>query len=209
MFMELVSTPQQQRSQQTYEALLASAEGLLTRKSFQSVSLAEICEGAGCTTGAFYHRFADKKALLVHLEDRVYDRAHALIDEVFLEARQLTGRSLIQKLIAGVVDFYLTHQGSIRAMTLAVQSDPEARRRHSRRGAEVVRRGSELMARGLGSARRDADRSIEFALVALRAVLREVVLFGSEELGRFPRDVLVAELTEQFTRYLGLRGEEW
>jgi len=206
--MKLVA-PRQQRSQQTYEALLASAERLVTRKSFQSVSLAEICEGAGCTTGAFYHRFEDKEALLVHLEDRVYDRAHALIDQVFPKAGQLTGRRLVQMLIAGVVDFYLLHQGSIKALTLAAQSDRELRRRLSRRGRAVVRRGSKLIAKELGRGHRDADRSIDFALVALRAVLREVVLFGSEEFGPFPREVLVTELTEQFTRYLGLTGDGW
>lgn len=202
--MKPIPAPVQERSRLTYQALLDCAERLLTARSFNDISLSEICRGINCTTGAFYHRFASKEALLLHLEDRLYERAGELV-EVFREAAPLAGRELLRTLITDTVDFYVKNKGSIRALTLAAQSDPELSQRLSRRSREVMQRGSRYLGKRFDIRSRDSERSIEFAVVAVRAVLREVILFGSDALGEYPRDVLISELVELFTRYLGLK----
>jgi len=208
MVMKIIHAPRQERSRQTYEAILDSAERLLRQKSFGDVSLTEICGGANCTTGAFYHRFANKQALLLHLEDRVYEDAHKMVDEVFLDPGGLTGSAFLHRFIAAVVDYYVNHKGSVRALTLASLSDPEVNPRIIPRMNGVIQRGSEYLATRLDLRGRDPERSIEFALVSLKAALREIILFGDESLGQFPREVLITELMEQFTRYLALTGDE-
>ena len=52
------------QARETEKAILAAALELMRRQSFESVSVRDICKRAGITTGAFYHHFPSKEALL-------------------------------------------------------------------------------------------------------------------------------------------------
>ncbi|MEG1721264.1 MAG: TetR/AcrR family transcriptional regulator [Pseudoflavonifractor sp.] len=54
----------QVQSQQTEQAILQSALVLARESSFEGITVREICAHAGITTGAFYHHFPSKEALL-------------------------------------------------------------------------------------------------------------------------------------------------
>ena len=53
-----------EQARQTEQAILRSALELSRVKSFDKVSIRDICRRAGITTGAFYHHFASKEDLL-------------------------------------------------------------------------------------------------------------------------------------------------
>lgn len=60
----------QERGSRTRDKLLAAGLQLITSRDFDSMSVAEIAQAAGCSVGAFYQRFRDKDAffgaLVVH-----------------------------------------------------------------------------------------------------------------------------------------------
>ncbi len=59
---------QQRRKEQarhTEQAILQAAMELSRQKSFDKVSVRDICQRAGITTGAFYHHFRSKEELLL------------------------------------------------------------------------------------------------------------------------------------------------
>ncbi|MGE5603191.1 MAG: TetR/AcrR family transcriptional regulator, partial [Nitrososphaerales archaeon] len=57
----------QQRADQTREHLLTAASHLFTRYGYDATGVAEICDDAGVSTGAFYHHFPSKQALFLAL----------------------------------------------------------------------------------------------------------------------------------------------
>jgi AcrR family transcriptional regulator len=61
---------QEERRQQTREALLAAAGRVFAARGFHGASLDAIAEDAGVTRGAVYYNFADKEELFLELLDR-------------------------------------------------------------------------------------------------------------------------------------------
>ena len=54
-----------EQAQQTEQAILQAAMELSRHKSFDKVSVRDICQKAGITTGAFYHHFKSKDEMLL------------------------------------------------------------------------------------------------------------------------------------------------
>ena len=50
-----------EQAQQTEQAILQAAMELARENSFDKVSVRDICQRAGITTGAFYHHFRSKE----------------------------------------------------------------------------------------------------------------------------------------------------
>ena len=67
-----------QQSQKTEKRLMQAAWELMSEHGFDAVPVRDICKKAGVTTGAFYHHFPTKEAML----DRGYERM-----EDFIRAR--------------------------------------------------------------------------------------------------------------------------
>lgn len=59
-----------QQSQKTEKRLMQAAWELMSEHGFDAVPVRDICKKAGVTTGAFYHHFPTKEAML----DRGYER---------------------------------------------------------------------------------------------------------------------------------------
>lgn len=57
-------TRRKHQAKQTEQAILQAAMDLSRKQSFDKVSIREICQQAGITTGAFYHHFRSKEDLL-------------------------------------------------------------------------------------------------------------------------------------------------
>jgi len=57
----------QRRAQKTRDRILKAAEECFARGGYEATSVAEICERAGVTKGAFYHHFPSKQALFLAL----------------------------------------------------------------------------------------------------------------------------------------------
>jgi AcrR family transcriptional regulator len=60
----------QQRGEETRSHILDVAGDLFAQRGYDATSVADICEGAGVTKGAFYHHFESKQSVFLELRDR-------------------------------------------------------------------------------------------------------------------------------------------
>ena len=64
--MEKMTTRKQQAAA-TKNKIIKVIQALLKKKTFDELSIEEICKGAGVSTGAFYHHFGSKDGIIVEL----------------------------------------------------------------------------------------------------------------------------------------------
>src|SRR6478736_1306527 len=67
----------QERGGRTRDRLLRAGQALIAKRDFDSMSVAEIAEAAGCSVGAFYQRFRDKGAFFGALVAHYVSEAQA------------------------------------------------------------------------------------------------------------------------------------
>lgn len=60
----------QPRSEETHARILEAAQRCFARSGFDATGVAEICEQAGVSKGAFYHHFESKQAVFLALLER-------------------------------------------------------------------------------------------------------------------------------------------
>jgi AcrR family transcriptional regulator len=202
--------PQQARSTETTRRLVAAAEKLLEERSFDDTSVTAIAERAGVTIGAFYARFGDKAGLLRVLEGNLVEAFETLADQQVLPQRW-TGRAIesaLREHHANLVRTYRAHRGAARALLLRAHTDSALRRRFDK----LNQRNLPLIARAIAKHTKishpSAERALQFALLAVRSVCREVILFEHDFPGgkRLTDAVLVDELTRMVIAYLGVRA---
>ena len=90
----------QARGDETRERILAAATDCFTRAGYDATGVAEICQRAGVSKGAFYHHFSSKQAVFVTLVDQWL----AWVDEP-VRALRGTGENVPERLLslAGMV----------------------------------------------------------------------------------------------------------
>src|SRR5512136_56980 len=59
----------QQRSEETHNRILSAATDLFSKSGYDATGVAEICQAAGVSKGAFYHHFPTKQAVFIELMD--------------------------------------------------------------------------------------------------------------------------------------------
>lgn len=92
--LEWVRPGLQTRSQRTQVKLLDAAAELFADKGSGATTVADIAARAGCTTGAVYHHFKDKQALLFALLQRTSEEYRATIQAAVDPARWEGARCL-------------------------------------------------------------------------------------------------------------------
>lgn len=143
---------QQTRSQKTQEALLDAAEALFSEKGADATSVADVASRAGCSVGALYHHFRDKKALLYALFDRMSDYRVATTREAVDPERWL-GAS-VADILQGYLEF-----------SLASGRDRPA---FKRAGLEASRNDAKLLEH-LASLHQELNRGLTALLLARQA----------------------------------------
>jgi AcrR family transcriptional regulator len=181
---------------------------VLATRGFDAVSLSEIAQRAGFTVGAFYARFPDKEALLSALEDRLTIRLLAFIEEA-TDARPWAGLTIAEALdryFTGLIDIYATTRGAGRALVLRSHTDAGLRGRLRRLNMEGLPRMLSFLTAQSGITHERPAQAIEVALLTVRSMLRETVLFGETWPGgdAVSPAVLATEMTRLFIGYLGI-----
>jgi AcrR family transcriptional regulator len=150
---------QEQRRQQTRDAVLAAAGRVFAKRGFHGASLDAIAEEAGVTRGAVYYNFADKEELFLELLDRRCAERAQDLREVF----------------AG------TEPGDVDAAGRQAQLAA----RHALDAMTGDAEWRALYLEFLAQAARDADFRRAFARRTdqMRSVLEEVVVAQTEPLG--------------------------
>ncbi len=101
-------------TQGTKQKLLETAVNLIWENNYESVGIAQICEQAGVTKGAFYHYFQSKAELVTaafenywqqtRLEmDRVFSSQNTPLERVDLYCKMLISKQQMRELQTGYV----------------------------------------------------------------------------------------------------------
>jgi AcrR family transcriptional regulator len=77
----------QQRSEETQTKILDAAEQLFSTRGYDAASVAEICNAAGVSKGAFYHHFPSKQAVFMAILNRWLDG----LDKEMVNALSMAG----------------------------------------------------------------------------------------------------------------------
>ncbi|MCC6245689.1 MAG: TetR/AcrR family transcriptional regulator [Gemmatimonadaceae bacterium] len=209
--------PQQARSRETQEALLAAAEQVFAEVGIAQATVAEICERAGVAIGTFYGRFPDKDALVQAWYERLFKRGRLSFDRAFSDS-MWEGRpadAVIRGWVQARVLHYRKHRRLLRAVLLYARSRPVSEPSPfavplftpalQRLTALLLARPSHPSA-SADTAPRDLAAAIRLSVIVIESALQSVVLFQdhrSSEL-QLTDDQLVAELSTLVRAYLHL-----
>lgn len=166
---------QQDRSQRTQEALLDAAEELFAEQGAQATSVADVARRAGCSVGAVYHHFRDKKSLVYAVFQRWWD-IHTDIMRRAVEPGRWKGAS-VSDILQGYLEFLLRaareRPAFKRAGHEAARTDPALQARledlHERlnRGLRKL-----LLARRAEIAHPDPKLAVDFVLDQLASMIK-------------------------------------
>ncbi|MBW2287784.1 MAG: TetR/AcrR family transcriptional regulator [Deltaproteobacteria bacterium] len=203
-----VTPPQQARSQQTLDRILAAAEVLIAEKGFEDTPISEIVRHAGSSVGAFYSRFEDKHALLHAISGRFVEQAMATTDFALDPARwnDASIGELLHSVVRFLVSIYREQAGLLRAFVIRNHTDPEFRARQERLTLYVNRGVRELLlARADEIGHPDPELAVHFILTLIFGSLEYVMLFGDMRTGdlTLSDDQYAGELANACLAYLG------
>jgi AcrR family transcriptional regulator len=198
----------QKRSHETFERLLEAAEATIAEKSFDEVSVSEICERAGLSVGAFYRRFESKDGLLQVLHERYTERMLRL-QSAALAPERWEGVALadvVARVIDEVISTTRSNYGVLRASARRAQVDGAFARREGQIQGDFLALTTRLLLRRVDEIAHPQPRvACEFSAYQMRAVLQHYLLASPDPNGAdqmFSGAQLARELTAAVVAYL-------
>ena len=202
--------PQQARSRQTMERLLAATLEVIEANGLAGVTIPEIAATADLSTGSIYRRFADKEELVRMAFLQLLEGAQAT-NQVNLPPDRFEGmklRDVLQALGRALVAQYRGRTGLLKALDqfLETQTD-EAFRHRALDLIEASLRGviEALLPLRAQIAAEDPERAITFALLNAITVIEVHKLHNPllwQRLLPLDDDALAGEITRMMTAYL-------
>lgn len=201
----------QARSRNKLEKLLEVGHAMMIEVGFDRMRVVDIAERAGCSTGAFYQRFADKDALLEALAQRFAERAWTMLDTMLVPER-FEGQPfalVIRRMAVVMVRLASANAVLMREVVRAALRDMGAwtyfndMRDHLKaRLTEVARQHPEVAERA------DPSGPIYLAVEIILSTLISRSLADQQVMG-ISDDDLAAELATVMIRYLELEDAPW
>ena len=205
----LLREPRQARSRATLDRIVRATGELLTSRTFDEITVADIVDRAGSSVGAFYARFRDKEALLDHLDERYARRTESSAAAAATAEPAPTIEAEIERLIRFLVRMHRIEPGLLRTLIVEARRQGEGRfrdrtRRMNRRIPPVMDR---VLAHRARMAHPEPERAVYLGLLMVFSAIREVVLFpeGLAEFVDLDDEALVRELTDAYLRYLRIQ----
>lgn len=204
--------PQQARSRETQEALLAAAEHVFADVGIAQATIAEICDRAGVAVGTFYGRFPDKDALLLFWYERFFKRGRVTFERAFSDA-MWEGRSsvdVIRGWVQSRVLHYRKNRKLIGALLLYVRGRPapEFKAFAAQLRLPALQRLTTLLsARDSEWHHVDPEAALHMAVIMTESSIQSVVVF-TEHRGddlHITDDQLVDQLADAMCAYLRVR----
>jgi AcrR family transcriptional regulator len=134
-----VKTPRQQRSSDSLERILKTAETLIRTKGYEALTVAEVVRRSNTSIGTFYARFEDKTALLYAVQERVHGREETQIREesAKVDWGMLPLEDTVRRLVG--IKQVATHGNDrlLEAFVVCGATDPVLRERGYRYKAQV------------------------------------------------------------------------
>ncbi|WP_323845029.1 TetR/AcrR family transcriptional regulator [Microbulbifer magnicolonia] len=120
--------PNQVRSQQALERLLAAGEQLLAENRFEEASVAEIARLADSSVGSFYRLLGDKDTLSLLLLQRFMRQVATTAESLGEAGGECTDLAqCVQLLVDSYVGIYAGHRGVLRALILRASRSADFR----------------------------------------------------------------------------------
>lgn len=206
--------PQQQRSAATLDRIVRAAEELFAERGYETTTVDDIVARAGSSKGSFYHRFADKDALLAYVGGECLARPKATWAEQ-LDPDRLAGtalRAVLTDLVKRLIADYRGSDGPVlRALTIEARQRPggEFQRMTDELDGHIRDALVRLLRARSGEYRHPRPkRAARAGLLMLDATVREAVLFATDRGGPLGiRDAdLARELSPALADYLGVQS---
>lgn len=204
-----VREPRQARSQATLERFVEATRDLLTERSFEEITVADIVDKAERTVGSFYARFDDKYAVLHVLVDRLHSRIGDVV-AAFCDPVRWEGAPVSDFVVESIrlnVQAYRRAGPLFRAALQASATDERFRRRRMETNllCAEAQKGFLLSRRDeLGTDRPDRASDLTYELIASR--LDHELLFGPFTTTHPQTDAeLIEELLDQAFHLLGIQ----
>lgn len=108
----------QRRSRRSLERIIEALDALIEEKTFEEITVTEVCKRAEVGVGTFYDRVGSKESLLEHLRQRLYAETIEQVERAFAPAR-FEGMSLAATLAVNATEMVALHlgrQGAMRAL---------------------------------------------------------------------------------------------
>jgi AcrR family transcriptional regulator len=204
--------PRQQRSAATLDRIVRAAQDLLAQRGYEAVTVDDIVARAGSSKGSFYHRFADKEALLAYLAGECLARAKATWAER-LDPERLRDVPLPAVLAGFVRDLMADYRGSdgpvLRALITEAwhRPDSEFQQMTDELDAHVRDALERLLRTRSGEFTHPSPRrAARIGMLMLDATVREAVLSATDRGGPLgvPDAQLRRELAHAYGAYLGV-----
>jgi AcrR family transcriptional regulator len=203
-----VKQPCQQRSRDSLERILKSAEALIRAKGYEALTIAEVVRRSHTSTGTLYARFPDKTALLYAIHERVLDREEeelqARLAEVDWDALSL--EETVRRLVAIKCELAKGTEKLYEAFVVSGAADRVVRQRGYRNKAFEEDLEVQILlkhADKIGPER--AERAARIASRLWQAAREENVQrskSGVAAPGGVPQDALMREMADVVIAYL-------
>jgi AcrR family transcriptional regulator len=205
-----VTPPRQERSRATFERILDALEELLRTRRFEDITVRELVERSGTSTGSFYARFPTRETLLPALYDRYDADVHRRARATELESvEEETLEALVAAMMRRIVDRMFDRRWLTRAVALHARLHPEmipAEQRRRRLALHARWRNELLRHRELIS-HPDPESAVAFGLFMTVTALREKIVFADAPHAssfELTRAQLAEEATRALLAYLGV-----
>lgn len=202
---EHLNPPQQQRSKQTLERIVAASLELLATEGPAGLTVHKVVAKADSSVGSFYARFSGKEDLLEYLGDRIWTEALERWTEA-LESRdwgELELSEMAEGSVGLLIDAQRSRSAYLRALDWAASGPQHGYRTF--RSELLVGLGKILLRRASEMTHPEPELAVR---LGLRAVLGIVEAEFRAVHDRLPREKLVHECRALLLGYLtGDAGE--
>jgi AcrR family transcriptional regulator len=204
----MVKTPCQQRSRDSLERILRAAEGLISSKGHEALTIAEVVRRSHTSVGTVYARFPDKVALLHAVHERVIyrdqDELKAHLAEV--DWSSLSLEDTVRRLTAIKHDQAKGMERLYEAFVVHGATDPVLRAEGYRvKGQNEDLEVEILMGHAGDINHSNPEEAIRIACRIWQAAREEMVQRSKSGVpgpGGVPQDILMEKLDEVIIAYL-------
>lgn len=208
-----VPEPKQERSRATLERIVRAAKELIAERGYDTPSIADISERAGCSVGGFYARFPDRDALFRFIDQREFEESTECW-RVFLEAGRWKGASaadLVVETLRGMEVSYREARPLLRALILHWRNappQPELRTAAESHYETIFAWYGDLLAKRRDEfTHPDPHAAAAFILRLAESTLTEWIVFAESQLAPADDNQIARQLEElrvACLRYLGV-----
>jgi AcrR family transcriptional regulator len=111
--------PRQARSQATVNAVLEATVQVLEREGLDAATTTRIAEVAGVSVGTLYQYFSHRDAILDALQDREFERALALMQNILSDGNlERAPRETVVAVVRGLAGLYASCPGLHRVLAI-------------------------------------------------------------------------------------------